>query len=136
MISISHGNLHLSSTKTSGQHARPFTNFLRIYISIFDFSHVSTTIDPFWDISLDLGPTDAVPTNSSYHSSINPPHFFCYMRSSTGAEALGPHISAPLISRLLFFLCRIEHGFRQFRRTHLSHSLPQAVSVLLHVRRY
>ena len=23
------------------------------------YSHVSTTIDPFWDISLDLGPTEA-----------------------------------------------------------------------------
>ena len=25
----------------------------------FDYSNVSTTIDPFWDISLDLGPPDA-----------------------------------------------------------------------------
>ena len=29
------------------------------YYHVVDCSNVSTTIDPFWDISLDLGPTEA-----------------------------------------------------------------------------
>ena len=29
------------------------------YYDVLDCSNVSTTIDPFWDISLDLGPTEA-----------------------------------------------------------------------------
>jgi len=38
---------------------------LFIWLLIF-FSNVSTTIDPFWDISLDLGPPDSEAGNSSF----------------------------------------------------------------------
>ena len=34
-------------------------DMLGIFIDDYICSHVSTTIDPFWDISLDLGPTEA-----------------------------------------------------------------------------
>ena len=34
------------------------TNHLH-FVDMLGCSNVSTTIDPFWDISLDLGPTEA-----------------------------------------------------------------------------
>ncbi|XP_064637300.1 ubiquitin carboxyl-terminal hydrolase 22-like isoform X2 [Lineus longissimus] len=46
-----------------------FTGGLQSDVTCQSCNHVSTTIDPFWDISLDLGPTEAIPTNSNYTGS-------------------------------------------------------------------
>lgn len=58
----------------------------RIFICIFHFSGVSTTIDPFWDISLDLGPAAGA---SGSDTSGPPTSLLDCLERFTRAEHLG-----------------------------------------------